>query len=60
MKFLRFLPLFFIIFGNLPNKSLVHAEVKNPENYKVLSTNSKSLSIAYVKYYLKSVFNKFD
>jgi len=53
MKFLRFLPLFFIIFGNLPNKSLVHAEVKNPENYKVLSTNSKSLSIANVKYYLK-------
>ena len=53
MKFLRFFPLFFIIFGNLPNKSLVHAEVKNPENYKVLTTNSKSLSIANVKYYLK-------
>ena len=53
MKFLRFLPIVFIIFGYFPNKSLVHAEVKNPKDYKVLRSNSKTLSIANVKYYLE-------
>ena len=53
MKFLRFLPIVFIIFGYFPNKSLVHAEVKNPKDYKVLTSNSKTLSIANVKYYLE-------
>ena len=53
MKFLRFLPIVFIIFGYFPNKTLVHAEVKNPKDYKVLTSNSKTLSIANVKYYLE-------
>ena len=53
MKFLRFLPIIFIIFGYFPNKSLVHAEVKNPKDYKVLTSNNKTLSIANVKYYLE-------
>jgi len=53
MKFLRILPIVFIIFGYFPNKTLVHAEVKNPKDYKVLTSNSKTLSIANVKYYLE-------
>ena len=53
MKFLKFLPIFFIIFGNLPNRNIVYAEVKNPKDYKVLTTNSKTLSISNVEYYLK-------
>ena len=53
MKFLRILPIVFIIFGYFPNKALVHAEVKNPKDYKVLTSNSKTLSIANVKYYLE-------
>ena len=52
MKFLKLIPIIFIFFGNFPYKNLVHAEVKNPEDYKVLTTNSKNLSITNVKYYL--------
>ena len=52
MKFLRVIPILFIIFGIFPYKNLVHAEVKNPNNYKVLSTNNKNLSISNVEYYL--------
>ena len=53
MKFLKIVPLFFIFFGDFPNLNLVHAGTVNPEEYKVLSSNSKSLSIANVEYYLK-------
>ena len=52
MKFLKLIPIIFIFFGNFPYKNLVHAEVKNAEDYKVLTTNSKNLSITNVKYYL--------
>ena len=52
MKALKLIPILFIIFGNFPYKNLVHAEVKNAEDYKVLTTNSKNLSITNVKYYL--------
>ena len=51
MKFLKFIPIFFILFGNFPYKTLVHAEVKNAEDYKVLS--NKKLSLANVEYYLR-------
>jgi len=51
MKFLKFIPIFFILFGNFPYKTLVHAEVKNAEDYKVLS--NKKLSISNVEYYIK-------
>jgi len=51
MKFLKLIPILFILFGNFPNKTLVHAEVKNAEEYKVLS--NKKLSISNVEYYLK-------
>ena len=52
MKFLKLLPIFFIILGNLPSRNFVHAEVKNPKDYKVLSNNNKKLSISNVEYYL--------
>ena len=52
MKFLKLIPIIFIFFGNFHYKNLVHAEVKNPQDYKVLTNNSKNLSITNVKYYL--------
>ena len=53
MKFLKLIPILLIFFGNFPYKTLVHAEVKNPKDYKVLSNDSKKLSISNVEYYLK-------
>ena len=52
MKFLKLIPILLIFFGNFPNKNLVHAEVKNPKDYKVLSNDNKKLSISNVEYYL--------
>ncbi len=53
MRLLKLIPILFIFFGNFSFKSLVHAEIKNPQNYKVLSNKSKKLSISNVEYYLK-------
>jgi len=53
MKFLKLIPILLIFFGNFPYKNLVHAEVKNPEDFKVLSNESKKLSISNVKYFIK-------
>ena len=53
MKFLKLIPILLIFFGNFPCKNLVHAEDKNPKDYKVLSNDSKKLSISNVEYYLK-------
>jgi len=53
MNFLKLIPILLIFFGNFPYKNLVHAEVKNPKDYKVLSNDSKKLSISNVEYYLK-------
>tara|TARA_B100001989_G_scaffold94011_1_gene65379 strand:+ start:226 stop:741 length:516 start_codon:yes stop_codon:yes gene_type:complete len=53
MKFLKLIPIFFIFLGNLSYENLVHAEIKNPNNFKALSSNSKNLSISNVKYYLE-------
>tara|TARA_B100001029_G_scaffold125160_1_gene104364 strand:- start:242 stop:757 length:516 start_codon:yes stop_codon:yes gene_type:complete len=53
MKFLRLIPIFFIFFGNFTYKNLTHAGVENPDNYKVLSNDSKTLSISNVEYYIK-------
>ena len=52
MKVLKLIPILFIFFGNFPYKNLVHAEVKNPKDYKVLSNDNKKLSISNVEYYL--------
>ena len=53
MRFLKFIPILFIFFGNFPNKNLVHAEIKNPKEYKALSKNNKRLSISNVQYYIE-------
>ena len=53
MKFLKLIPILFIFFGNVPYKNQVNAEIKNPEDFKVLSNESKKLSISNVDYYIK-------
>ncbi len=53
MKFLKLIPILFIFFGNLPYNKVVHAEIKNPKDYKVLSNSSKKLSISNVEYFIK-------
>ena len=53
MKFLKLIPILFIFFGNVPYKYEVHAEIKNPEDFRVLSNESKKLSISNVEYFIK-------
>ena len=53
MKFLRLIPILFILLGTFPYKNLVHAEIENPKNYKVLSKDGKKLSILNVDYLIK-------
>ena len=53
MKFLKLIPILFIFFGNFSYKNSVYAEVKSTNDYKVLSDNSKTLSISNVEYYIK-------
>ena len=60
MKFLRLIPILFIFFGVFPYDNLSSAEVKNPKDYKVLSTTNKKLSISNVEYYLKQGDDSID
>jgi len=53
MKLVKLIPILFIFFGNFPYKNLVNAEIKNPEDFRVLSNESKKLSISNVEYYIK-------
>ena len=53
MKFLKLIPILFLFFGNVPYKNEVQAEIKNPEDYKVLSNDSEKLSISNVEYFIK-------
>ena len=53
MKFLKLIPILFIFFGNAPYKNQVQAEIKNPEDFRVLSNESKKLSISNVEYFIK-------
>jgi len=53
MKFLKLIPILFIFLGNVPFKDEVHAEIKNPEDFRVLSDESKKLSISNVEYFIK-------
>ena len=53
MKVLKLITILFIFFGNFPYKNIVHAEIKNSEDYKVLSNDSKKLSITTVEYFIK-------
>ena len=53
MKFLKLFPILLIFFGNVPFKNEVNAEIKNPEDFRVLSNESKMLSISNVEYFIK-------
>ena len=53
MKFLKLIPILFIFFGIVPYKNEVHAEIKNPNDFRVLSSESKKLSISNVEYFIK-------
>ena len=53
MKFLKLIPILFIFFGNVPYKNEVNAEIKNPEDFRVLSNESKKLSTSNVEYFIK-------
>ena len=52
MKFLRTIPIIFIFFGISPFMIQSYAESKNPNEYKVLSSSNKKLSISDVQEYL--------
>ena len=53
MKFLKLIPILFIFFGNVPYRNEVNAEIKNPKDFRVLSNESKKLSILNVEYFIK-------
>ena len=53
MKFLKLIPILLIFFGNFPYKNEVHAEIKNPEDFRVLSNENQKLSISNVEYFIK-------
>ena len=53
MKFLKLISILFIFFGNVPYKNEVRAEIKNPEEFRVLSSDSKMLSISNVEYFIR-------
>ena len=53
MKFLKLIPILFIFLGNFPYENSAHGEVRNPNEYKVLSKNSKTLSVSNVGFYIK-------
>ncbi len=50
MKFLKLIPILFIFFANIPYKNIVHADTKNSKDFRVLSNDSKKLSISSVEY----------
>ena len=52
MKFLKMIPIIFIFLGISPNMNLSYAESKNPNEFKVLSSKNKKLSISNVQDYL--------
>ena len=53
MKPLKIIILLFVFFGFFPNNDLVHAEIKNPRDYKALSNSNKKLSISNVEYFIQ-------
>ena len=54
MKFLRMIPIIFIFIGIPSYLNLSYAESKNPNEYKVLSSTNKKLSISDVQDYLNN------
>ena len=53
MKFLKSILILSIFFGNVLYKNEVHAEIKNPEEFRVLSNENKKLSIVTVENFIK-------
>tara|TARA_B000000532_G_scaffold189029_1_gene155050 strand:- start:228 stop:743 length:516 start_codon:yes stop_codon:yes gene_type:complete len=53
MNLLKLIPILFIFLGDFPYENLAYAGSENPNNYRVLSTSNKKLSIANVEYYLE-------
>ncbi|MBO8219352.1 hypothetical protein [Prochlorococcus marinus] len=54
MKFLRMIPIIFMFIGIPSYMNLSYAESKNPNEYKVLSSTNKKLSISDVQDYLNN------
>ena len=54
MKFLRMIPIIFIFIGIPSYMNLSYAESKKPNEYKVLSSTNKKLSISDVQDYLNN------
>ena len=52
MKFLKLLPFFFMIFGVFPYTNNLFAGNEDPNNYKVLTSSNKKLSISNVEAFL--------
>ena len=52
MKILKMIPIIFIFLGISPYINSAYAEIKSPNEYKVLSSNNKKLSISDVQDYL--------
>ena len=53
MKFLKLIPIIFISLGIFSPTNTVYAEGDNPNNYKVLSSSNKKLSITNVETFLR-------
>ena len=53
MKFLKSILILFIFFGNVLYNNEVYAEIKNPEEFRVLSNENKKLSISTVENFIK-------
>ncbi len=52
MKFLKLIPFFFMIFGVFPHTNNLFAGNEDPNNYKVLTSSNKKLSISNVEAFL--------
>ena len=52
MKFLKIIPMIFVFLGFSPYMNLSYAESKNTDEYKILSSTNKKLSISDVQDYL--------
>ena len=53
MKYIKFIPILFIFLSNISYKDPILAQIENPKDYKVLTNNSKKLSISNLEDYIK-------
>ena len=53
MNFLKLIPIFFIFLGIMPSTNLAFADGKDANNYKILSSTNKKLSVSNVQDYLE-------